>query len=354
MKILTKKTKLKRAFNSGSLPTNNLNSSIGGDTPDNNVEGLTGNEAQITFKGDVTFEGNVSGISAGAGGIYAGSGTISEEDTVVTIPADHELTLGSTKFTPSAITVTQDVNHWGTYDGWDRATYSYGGHSGYYFIRGNGTAASKTALNIDDVMHEWTFTAQKSPTEENYALILKPTVDENSGGNLYGRLDFQGADFQTWLSLRRTGIRAGTSANYTTLPATRPVANSFYQHNSNGTGTYVAATEVARPYKVYTALLAQSGTSAPVATVLENTLGGTIVWTRSTPGVYTGTLVGAFVTNKTFINAKTLFDDSGVPIKINVNFTTDAITLSNTGGVDFPWGGATINGSYPIEIRVYN
>lgn len=29
------------------------------------------------------------------------------------------------------------------------------------------------------------------------------------------------------------------------------------------------------PYKVYTALLTQTGTDAPVATVLENTLGGT-------------------------------------------------------------------------------
>ena len=32
------------------------------------------------------------------------------------------------------------------------------------------------------------------------------------------------------------------------------------------------------PYKVYTALLTQTGTNAPVATVLENTLGGTPVW----------------------------------------------------------------------------
>ena len=39
-----------------------------------------------------------------------------------------------------------------------------------------------------------------------------------------------------------------------------------------------------RPYKVYTALLTQSGTNAPVATVLENTLGGEIVWSRINPG----------------------------------------------------------------------
>jgi len=53
----------------------------------------------------------------------------------------------------------------------------------------------------------------------------------------------------------------------------------------------------------YVALITQSGTNAPVATVLKNTLGGTIVWTRALAGVYTGTLAGAFTTSKTVIQA---------------------------------------------------
>jgi hypothetical protein len=57
-----------------------------------------------------------------------------------------------------------------------------------------------------------------------------------------------------------------------------------------------------RPYKIYTALLTQSGTDAPVATVLENTLGGEVVWARGGVGNYTGTLVGAFTLNKTVSN----------------------------------------------------
>ena len=52
-------------------------------------------------------------------------------------------------------------------------------------------------------------------------------------------------------------------------------------------------------YSVYTALLTQTGTNAPVATVLENTLGGTVVWTRDSAGFYTGTLAGAFTVSKT-------------------------------------------------------
>ena len=57
----------------------------------------------------------------------------------------------------------------------------------------------------------------------------------------------------------------------------------------------------ARPYKVYTALLSQTGTDAPTATVLENTLGGTIVWSRTSVGRYTGTLNNAFTLNKTIV-----------------------------------------------------
>lgn len=41
-----------------------------------------------------------------------------------------------------------------------------------------------------------------------------------------------------------------------------------------------------RPYKVYTARLSQSGTNAPVATVLENTLGFIPIWQYSVAGSY--------------------------------------------------------------------
>lgn len=77
--------------------------------------------------------------------------------------------------------------------------------------------------------------------------------------------------------------------------------------------------------KVYRALLTQSGTDAPTATVLENTLGGTLVWTRDGAGTYLGTLAGAFATGTvTPINlaAKWALDAinavSGVTISSNV------------------------------------
>lgn len=47
-------------------------------------------------------------------------------------------------------------------------------------------------------------------------------------------------------------------------------------------------------YKIYRAIVSQAGTSDPVANVLENTLGGTPVWTRFSQGIYYCTLAGAF------------------------------------------------------------
>lgn len=51
--------------------------------------------------------------------------------------------------------------------------------------------------------------------------------------------------------------------------------------------------DVVVPYKKYVATISQTGTSDPIVTVLENTIGD-IVWTRALAGRYEGTLVGAF------------------------------------------------------------
>jgi hypothetical protein len=49
-------------------------------------------------------------------------------------------------------------------------------------------------------------------------------------------------------------------------------------------------------YKEYVATITQSASAAPVPTVLHNTLGGTLVWSRSGTGTYLATLTGAFPT----------------------------------------------------------
>lgn len=62
----------------------------------------------------------------------------------------------------------------------------------------------------------------------------------------------------------------------------------------------------AAPYKVYKALLTQTGTDAPVATVLENTLGVDLVWTRDSAGVYYGTSANVFLNKNVIVDGNVL------------------------------------------------
>jgi phospholipase/lecithinase/hemolysin len=81
-------------------------------------------------------------------------------------------------------------------------------------------------------------------------------------------------------------INVGTSANDGTGDTLRA---SQVKANANFTELYDANSA----YTKYVGNLFQTGTDAPVVTVLENTLGN-IVWTRIGVGYYRGTLSGAF------------------------------------------------------------
>lgn len=64
-------------------------------------------------------------------------------------------------------------------------------------------------------------------------------------------------------------------------------------------------TAPATTFKSYVALLNQTGTADPVATVLNSGCSdylGNIVWTRGAQGLYWGTLTGAFPIGKTYLS----------------------------------------------------
>ena len=65
--------------------------------------------------------------------------------------------------------------------------------------------------------------------------------------------------------------------------------------------------------KVYKFLFTQINTDDPIATILENMLGGIIIWNRDGVGNYIGTLTGAFLGN--FIRKTEVFIDGGDTIK---------------------------------------
>jgi hypothetical protein len=111
---------------------------------------------------------------------------------------------------------------------------------------------------------------------------------------------------------------------------------------------YAAGSVVGYPdgTKIYMALLTQSGTDAPVATVLMNTLGGTVVWTYNGNGSYIATLSGAFPASKTWlIINNTQPEDSGPWLFIRG--TDNTITLNNTNGENNSMSNT------PIQIIVF-
>ena len=107
-------------------------------------------------------------------------------------------------------------------------------------------------------------------------------------------------------------------------------------------------------YLVYTALLTQSGTDAPVATVLENTLGGTVVWTRTDVGTYEGTLTGAFSSNAIAIPTTGIDPNVGYPSSYLCYISSDdAIGLETFSDQYTTSSDGILAGLAYIEIRVY-
>jgi hypothetical protein len=68
--------------------------------------------------------------------------------------------------------------------------------------------------------------------------------------------------------------------------------------------------------KIYKVLLNQTGTNAPVATVIKNNLSGLPVWSRTNPGIYRLTLNGEFNTLNTTIYCGNQFNNTGTLIII--------------------------------------
>ena len=107
-------------------------------------------------------------------------------------------------------------------------------------------------------------------------------------------------------------------------------------------------------YTVYTALITQAGTAAPVATVLQNTTGGTIVWSYSgNVGSYVATIDNAtYTANKTAV----LISSGGVnnsTVKSSVVNSTTALTVYQVDvGDQQPTN--TISATTTVEIRIYS
>ena len=142
-------------------------------------------------------------------------------------------------------------------------------------------------------------------------------------------------------------------AKISTYPETPPPALDDFLlgtdvSNDNATQNFLVSDliNLISPYKVYTALLTQSGTDAPVAIVLENTIGN-IVWTYGTTGEYFGTLTNAFISDKTYFSA---LPSQATQLK----FVRSSVDVVNLGTIVSSLKTNGLLNNTPIEIRVYN
>lgn len=107
-------------------------------------------------------------------------------------------------------------------------------------------------------------------------------------------------------------------------------------------------------YLVYTALLTQTGTGAPVATVLENTLGVDLVWTRESAGSYLATATeGTFPEHKWWAASFTVgYENDAISFTYMWVSTGLLALISQNSAINTDFGSG-FGLPLPIEIRVY-
>jgi hypothetical protein len=107
----------------------------------------------------------------------------------------------------------------------------------------------------------------------------------------------------------------------------------------------------ALPYKVYTALLTQPNVNAaPIANILENTLGGTPTYGYEDDGWYTISLAGNFPINLT----TAIINSTNPAFTLSPDYENGLINIYSYNTSTQELGNGGINTPTFIEIRVYN
>jgi hypothetical protein len=112
----------------------------------------------------------------------------------------------------------------------------------------------------------------------------------------------------------------------------------------------VTGTNNIRPYKVWSALITQSGTSAPsVDLELENTL-GPITFSYIMPGMYHILSSGLFINNKTIITGNNVMAGNGETVAFDIGGLNFCRILTRNGPIT---ANDCLYATF-VEIRVYN
>ncbi len=155
---------------------------------------------------------------------------------------------------------------------------------------------------------------------------------------------------------KQVQIRRGLNASIPTLAEgeywfSTDLNQMFVGSTSNGNVPLVTAS------KKYKALLTQTGTNAPTASILENTLGGTPTYSYVSSGYFTCTATGLLTTAKTIVRISAIaMSDAeingfcgidNVDYTLPNSFNISTVNFSNVGT------NGMLNGLVLLDIEVF-
>ena len=288
--------------------------------------------------------GTITGVTAGTdltGGGSSGSVTLNNSSTLATVTARGASTTVASTFS-GGLTSSGVL------------TVSGSGANGYLYVTGNAGNPSATNPNHAQGLAFAYNNSGGSRECEIFWNTGTTTVATNNASFLGFYNEFLNSDAgnarvtDTQLKLYGTGElelvgNTPTVSNaYWRMPTVAAPNTGYVLAKKNGS-IDLEWVPNANIYTVYTALLTQSGTAAPVATVLENTTGATIAWTRTGSGIYAGTISSAlFAANKTVVFVNT---GAGGTVAKWTRTSTTAVSVDSTTDGIFTAGS--------LEIRIY-
>jgi hypothetical protein len=152
---------------------------------------------------------------------------------------------------------------------------------------------------------------------------------------------------------RIIAYQSTTPATDDLLLGTQKTTSGTNKTNPTKNFTVDSVVQAGLGYTVYTALLTQTGTGAPVATILKNNTTATLTWARTAGGTYTVTAdSNIFTANKTvvFMNYGNPSSDGLPPKWVRTSNTVITVTTQDETAV---LDDAVLNGA-AFEIRIYS
>lgn len=188
-------------------------------------------------------------------------------------------------------------------------------------------------VNTGNIVNDNGFTVQQDIIDYIRAVDVYPgyvnTYNYDQLGNNLGiYIQSSGVDYNEIMFFKNTLSSNSETHIKDSLITTEGIKNFELPNKPAGDYTLATIDDIpgggSEPL-VYIATLTQSSTNAPVATVIRNTLGGTVVWTRNGAGSYRATLSGAFTIGKTIGFTQWDRDDNPlIKIGLNIKFTGTA------------------------------